>query len=164
MEDVVGKLVLRIPDPFEVAAIRSFDSEDPLLPEQLRASLPILPERRLWIALLDQTSRDLRMPIGSRIHNDAAQWVLDESLWIGSFRWVCEELGLNRDWVREHIVHGGPIKRRNHRWLGAQEVGRAISPGEWTGGSRKGRSGLGQPRHLKSVTDRFIGAVKAGLF
>lgn len=159
----MARIVVRVPDPFELRAVRTFELDDPMLPEQLRPGPPILPERRLWIALLDQAARDLRGPHGCWPYHDARHWVMDEGMWIGSLRWVCEELGLNLGWLRTHLLGGGPVARRNHRWMGAKEVDRVISPGIWTGRNLKGMR-QGRPRHLKSVTDRFEQAVKAGLF
>lgn len=57
-------------------------------------------EFRLWGAVLDRALRDLREP-GKR--DDAMAWIESERVGEGSFRFVCDILQANPDWVRRKI-------------------------------------------------------------
>lgn len=83
-----------------------------------------MPEKALWLAVLEDAHqcvrpRTRRMGVdpkqGSRrareVVNERAEaeaWIVSEADYVGSFRFVCDVLGLDVEWTRHLII---PIKR-----------------------------------------------------
>ena len=95
--------------------IDSLFADDGLLPAQFRAAAGhARPEHALWQAVLAQAVEDLhggpllnRKKARQRAQTmaEARTWIADRS-WtgVGSFRWVCEVLGLDAVAVRAALV------------------------------------------------------------
>lgn len=77
------------------------------------------PENELWLAVLEdayhcvrprrilgrepkQGSRRARE--GANERNEAEAWILSDAIHVGSFRFVCDVLGLEFDWTRRLIL------------------------------------------------------------
>ena len=75
----------------------------------------ILPEAKLWGAVIEQAIRDLRQ---KRHCRKASQWLTSASEDIGSFRWIVLHLGASADAVQNDVlkkIADGTIKARIRR-------------------------------------------------
>lgn len=90
----------------------------------IEESRPIFPERALWVAVLDRAVRDfsgidakfsqVRKAV---LRHDAEAWFRSDSNASGSFRWVCEQLGVDASsfwWRLQTTPTGLPIQWDRH--------------------------------------------------
>lgn len=58
------------------------------------------PVRAMWFAVLGQAINDLLL---KKHAEPASNWINDNRMYAGSFRFVCDILDLNYEWVRQKI-------------------------------------------------------------
>ena len=61
------------------------------------------PERELWIAVLTRAVEDLADPL-SRESRDAFAWIMSSGFSIGSFTWICEQVGIDQAYLRRGLA------------------------------------------------------------
>lgn len=87
-------------------------SPEHVLPEQFAAkNRDREPERRLWLATLEDAVRIIQTHTGSDPEEvDARQreieWVQSDEISVGSFCWICEVLGMEPDYIRKLALKG----------------------------------------------------------
>lgn len=93
--------------------------EDTLMPAQWaqRHQGQTSCEKALWLAVLTEAVALATKPlktINTRKHcEEACEWIAADATAIGSFRWVCDVLALDADWVRRVIgERDGHVKMR----------------------------------------------------
>lgn len=69
------------------------------------------PERRLWLATVEDAVRIIQTHTGSDLEEvDARQreieWVQSDEVAVGSFCWICEVLGMEPDYIRKLALKG----------------------------------------------------------
>ena len=96
---------------------RGGNERECVLPSQLMTT-GSEPEKRLLIALLEETRRDLRSNQESRLYRDASDWVAGSLRGAPiQFAEVCEWLGFGVEWLRRRLleaVDGPRIVRHSH--------------------------------------------------
>ena len=114
------------------------DTEDMLVPAQWahRHQAPASGEKSLWLAVLTEAvclaTRRLTTQVTARHRDEAKEWIAADGTAIGSFRWVCDVLDLDADWVRVAIAEGQEVKMRElftflHKATNSTNAARAVA-------------------------------------
>ncbi len=112
-------------------------------------SKPCAPERFLWLSVLEDAIKCVQGAVSAdgsdgwrqlnslrhrvRRQLDAQTWFDSDDIYPGSFRWICDTLGLEPDYLRQRIAEGITLKRRppvstsEHPTVQGQRVRRAQS-------------------------------------
>jgi hypothetical protein len=81
----------------------------------------MIPERLLWLAVLQQAKEDLSGPEPapgskrSQFRQQARNWIESPSRAAGSFLWVCDMLGFEVAYVRHRITSAKKISNQRRR-------------------------------------------------
>jgi len=82
--------------------------------------------RALWVAVIGRCVRDICYPGNAARMREARQWLYSEDLVTPggkgvTFRWVCEALGLDREWLLRRVEElrrrvAGQARKRAYAW------------------------------------------------
>jgi len=73
----------------------------------------------LWFCVLEETIRCLKggptatASSRARLRAEAITWLDSEETYPGSFRWICDTLDIEPDYLRQRIAEGITLRRRS---------------------------------------------------